>query len=110
MGDFPLEPHYIIDASGSSLDVDKIDSHLFDNLNKSGFIKKHAYGGIEIDTRSFELDGNSGVYAIGQLTQGPIFYVSAIERIVVHSKVIAKNIVDSIKIKSIVDVKEMEYE
>ena len=101
---------YVIDASGSSIDVDKIDSLLFYNLTKSEFIKKHNYGGVKIDTKSFELDGNRGVYAIGQLTQGTIFYVSAIERIVVHSKLIAKNIVNSMHIKNIVDVKEMEYE
>jgi len=38
------------------------------------------------------VDGESGLYALGPLTQGSLFYVSAIERLSLHAKTIASHL------------------
>ncbi len=99
---------YIIDATGTPSDLRCIDSPLIHNLLNSGFITQHEIGGIELNTETHELKNMTGVFAIGQLTWGKIFYVSAMERLLKHACTISSHLVSSLHTEAIVPVEYIQ--
>lgn len=91
----PLTVDYVIDATGTPVELLKIDSPLIQNLLQQSFIAQCEFGGARIDPDTYRLQGQDNIFAIGQLTRGTIFYVSAIERLLVHAEVIASQLVAS---------------
>lgn len=90
--DTALELDYLIDASGTPADVRDIDSRLLHNLMRAGIVSRCEFGGIEVDPATHRLRPSSGIYAIGHLTRGRLFYVSALERLALHASVIAGDV------------------
>lgn len=81
-----LSVDYAIDATGFAGNLARLDSPLIENLLDRGLIRQNSHGGIAINPATHLIDGQRGVYAIGPLTQGSLFYVSAIERLAVHAR------------------------
>ena len=81
-----LSVDYAIDATGFAGNLARLDSPLIENLLDRGLIRQNSHGGIAINPTTHLIDGQRGVYAIGPLTQGSLFYVSAIERLAVHAR------------------------
>lgn len=93
LGSHTLTPDYAIDATGFSGNLARLDSPLVEQLLDAGLISQHRHGGIAVAVDSHEVVGQEGLYAIGPLTQGCLFYVSAIERLVLHAQNIAAHLV-----------------
>jgi uncharacterized NAD(P)/FAD-binding protein YdhS len=85
----------IIDATGHAGNLARLDCPLLDSLIDEGFVRQHPAGGLSIDTATHELTGQRGIYALGPLTQGALFYVSAIERLAVHADAIAGHLLEA---------------
>lgn len=79
----------ILDATGVAGNLARIDSPLIENLIDCGLVRQHELGGIAIDAQSLQVLGQPGLFAIGALTQGALFYVSAVERLLLHAQHIA---------------------
>lgn len=95
VSDSLLELDYVIDATGASGNLAKLDSVLVENLIDSGMLSQYEFGGVAIDPETHQLFEQPGAYAIGPLTQGSLFYVSAMERLVIHAERVAEHIVKS---------------
>ncbi|TKC78939.1 hypothetical protein FAZ69_31360 [Trinickia terrae] len=96
MRDAHVTVDYLIDASGTPADVREIDSPLLDNLLRSRIVARCEFGGIECDPATHRIRPLSNVYVIGQLSRGRVFYVSALERLSIHAKVIAADLTHSL--------------
>ncbi|KAL1872823.1 hypothetical protein Plec18167_006473 [Paecilomyces lecythidis] len=83
-----IETPYVIEATGQECHLDHIDSPLIQSAMKKGFLTPHPAGGIAVDFTS--LRASPGLYAIGSLTSGTHFYVSAIDRIAAHAARVAE--------------------
>ena len=90
--DGTLTLDYAIDATGFSGNLARLDAPLIERLLDQALIKQCPHGGIAVDPTTFMVDGESGLYALGPLTQGSLFYVSAIERLSLHAKTIASHL------------------
>ncbi len=88
---------YVIDATGFSGNLARLDSSLIERLLDQALIKQCPYGGISVDLATLLVEGEPGLYAMGPLTQGSLFYVSAIERLALHANAIASHLVRSPK-------------
>jgi len=84
-----LELDGILDATGVAGNLARIDSPLLENLIDRGLIRQHEFGGIAVDAQNLQVAGQPGLFAIGALTQGALFYVSAIERLALHAQCVA---------------------
>ncbi|KAJ5606301.1 FAD-NAD(P)-binding-domain-containing protein [Penicillium lagena] len=78
-----IEAAYVIEATGQECRLDRIHSPLIQSALKNNLIKTHPSGGIAVNFDS--LSASPGLYAIGSLTRGTHFYVSAIDRIAAHA-------------------------
>lgn len=83
---------YVIDASGASANVTALDSKLVQNLLAKNIVTACEFGGINIDCNTMQVGNYQNIYAIGHLTQGSLFYVASMERLLVHADIIAKGI------------------
>jgi uncharacterized NAD(P)/FAD-binding protein YdhS len=88
----PISVDYVIDATGTPVELRKIDSVLIGNMLRREIIVQCEFGGVQIDPRTHQLENSRGIFVIGHLTRGTIFYVSAVERLLVHADVIASQI------------------
>lgn len=75
---------YIINATGSGFDVNKIKSPLLQNMLKRGEITQHPCGGINVDFDTSQIIKKTNtkserMFLIGPLTRGVHFYTNAIE-------------------------------
>lgn len=95
VSDSLLELDYVIDATGVSGNLAKLDSVLIENMIDSGILSQYEFGGVAIDPETHQLFEQPGAYAIGPLTQGSLFYVSAMERLVIHAERVVEHIVKS---------------
>jgi uncharacterized NAD(P)/FAD-binding protein YdhS len=84
-----LEVDRVIDATGHAGNLARLDCPLLESLIDEGFVRQHPAGGLSIQPHTMELTGQRDLYALGPLTQGPLFYVSAIERLASHADTIA---------------------
>lgn len=89
----PLD--YVIDATGVSGNIGHIDDPLVARLIDNGLLAQHPSGGIRMEPDSFRVEGEPGLFAIGPLTQGSWFYVSAVERLKVHASALTSAMVQS---------------
>ncbi|GAD95746.1 conserved hypothetical protein [Paecilomyces variotii No. 5] len=87
----PIETPYVIEATGQECHLNHIDSPLIRSAMTKGFLTPHPAGGIAVDFTS--LRASPGLYAIGSLTSGTHFYVSAIDRIAAHAARVAEALV-----------------
>lgn len=78
-----IEAPYVIEATGQECSLDRIHSPLIQSALKNTLIRAHPSGGIAVDFDG--LSASPGLYAIGSLTRGTHFYVSAIDRIAAHA-------------------------
>ncbi|KAJ5664886.1 FAD-NAD(P)-binding-domain-containing protein [Penicillium maclennaniae] len=78
-----IEAPYVIEATGQECSLDRIQSPLIQSALKNALITAHPSGGIAVDFE--DLSASPGLYAIGSLTCGTHFYVSAIDRIAAHA-------------------------
>ncbi len=88
---------YIVYATGSPKDPMKSDSKLIRNLVSRGDVQPQQFGGIEIDTDTYQVTTSTGaihegLYASGELTVGNFFFTSAMDIIVRHAMKSAKSI------------------
>ncbi len=84
---------YIVDATGTPSNIYLLDSTLIKNLINGKFISAYESGGVEFNTETHELHNMKGVFVIGPLTYGKIFYTSSIERLMIHANIISSNLV-----------------
>ncbi|KAB8071155.1 FAD-NAD(P)-binding-domain-containing protein [Aspergillus leporis] len=82
-----LEAPYVIEATGQECQLDRIDSPLIQSAVEKGLLKPHPVGGVAVDFNS--LRASPGLYAMGSLTRGTHFYVSAIDRVAAHAARVA---------------------
>ncbi|KAJ5678757.1 FAD-NAD(P)-binding-domain-containing protein [Penicillium macrosclerotiorum] len=82
-----VEASYVIEATGQECHLDRIHSPLIQSTLKNNLATAHPNGGLAVDFDS--LAASPGLYAIGSLTRGTHFYVSAIDRIAAHASRIA---------------------
>ncbi|KAE8394120.1 FAD-NAD(P)-binding-domain-containing protein [Aspergillus alliaceus] len=82
-----LEAPYVIEATGQECQLDRIESPLIQSAVEKGLLTPHPAGGVAVDFNS--LRASEGLYAIGSLTRGTHFYVSAIDRVAAHAARIA---------------------
>lgn len=90
---------YVIYATGSPKDPMKSDSKLIRNMMSKGSITPQPYGGIEIDTTTYQIIDTKGnvhedLFASGELTVGNFFFTSAMDIITRHANKCAKEIFD----------------
>ncbi len=83
---------YVIDATDTPSEITQIDSPLIHNLVQAGLIRQHEFGGVEMNTLTHELENVKGMFILGHLTKGKLFYVSAIERLLVHAQIISRQL------------------
>ncbi|MFE8646979.1 FAD/NAD(P)-binding protein [Sphingomonas sp. NCPPB 2930] len=95
VSDGTLTLDYAVDATGFAGNLTHLDSPLIERLLDRGLVKQCSHGGIAIDPKTHLAHGASGLYAIGPLTQGSLFYVSAIERLAVHAANISAHLAAS---------------
>lgn len=73
----------VINATGSPRTVSELDSELLGNLLRRGTVLAHPFGGIAIDTCSYQVISatgrNSRLFALGELTTGACFFTSALD-------------------------------
>jgi len=93
LGEQTLAVDCAIDATGFSGNLARLESPLIEQLLDDGLVRQHRHGGIAVVPDSHLVEGREGLYAIGPLTQGSLFYVSAIERLVLHARTIATHLV-----------------
>ncbi|MFT4157117.1 MAG: FAD/NAD(P)-binding protein [Microbacterium sp.] len=77
----------VIDASRqASASIASVDTELLTGMRRSGLVVPDAFGGVQVKYGTWEVLSESGnaqnVYAVGSLTQGPRYYVSALDSIV----------------------------
>ncbi|WCM94239.1 FAD/NAD(P)-binding protein [Acidovorax sp. NCPPB 2350] len=92
-GSLPVD--YAIDATGVSGNIGRIEDPLVSRLIDKGMLLQHPGGGIQVHQDSFRVEGEPGLFAIGPLTQGTWFYVSAVERLKIHAHALAHALVHS---------------
>ena len=85
-----IEAPYVIEATGQECSIHRIHSPLIQSALKNTLIMPHPSGGISVNFD--DLSASSGLYAIGSLTRGTHFYVSAIDRIAAHASRIAHSL------------------
>ncbi|MDG9885764.1 FAD/NAD(P)-binding protein [Pseudomonas sp. GD04058] len=95
LGEQTLSPDCAIDATGFSGNLARLASPLIEQLLDAGIVRQHRHGGIAVAPETHEVEGQHGFYAIGPLTQGSLFYVSAIERLVVHAREIVGHLLEA---------------
>ncbi|OOQ89659.1 pyridine nucleotide-disulfide oxidoreductase family protein [Penicillium brasilianum] len=78
-----IEVGHVIEATGQECRLNHIRSPLIQSALKKNLIKAHPRGGIAVDFD--DLSAAPGLYAIGSLTRGTHFYVSAVDRIAAHA-------------------------
>lgn len=78
-----IEAPYVIEATGQECSLERIPSPLLRSALKNTLITPHPRGGISVDFD--DLSASPGLHAIGSLTCGSHFYVSAIDRIAAHA-------------------------
>ncbi|TWU73587.1 hypothetical protein ED733_004917 [Metarhizium rileyi] len=78
-----IETPYVIEATGQECRLDRIRSPLLQSALRKQLLKPHPVGGIDVDFDT--LCASPGIYAIGSLTRGTHFYVSAIDRVAAHA-------------------------
>ncbi|KAJ5148543.1 FAD-NAD(P)-binding-domain-containing protein [Penicillium atrosanguineum] len=88
-----VEAPFVIEATGQECSLNRIQSPLIQSALKNTLITAHPSGGIIVDFDS--LSASPGLYAIGSLTCGTHFYVSAIDRIVAHAARISCSLTQS---------------
>jgi uncharacterized NAD(P)/FAD-binding protein YdhS len=91
----PITVDYVVDATGTPVKLRKIDSPLIRNLTNSDLVTQCEFGGVQINPRTYQLKDHRGIFIIGHLTRGTVFYVSAVERLLVHADVIASQLAAS---------------
>ena len=84
---------YIIDATGTPSSINKLDSALIRNLQASGMIEQHEFGGVNFDFNNHQLQNHHNIFVIGHLTFGVKFYIGAIERLLIHADKIARELI-----------------
>lgn len=82
-----LKAQAIIEAVGQEFDATRVDSELISSLLKQGTVERDSCGGIKVDPSTLQAAEN--IYAIGSLTRGSLFYVTAIDRCAAHAERIA---------------------
>lgn len=74
---------FVINATGSPRTVSELDSELLGNLLRRGTVVAHQFGGIAIDTDSYQVISANGrdsrLFALGELTTGACFFTSALD-------------------------------
>lgn len=104
---------YVIYATGSPKEPIKSDSKLIRNLISRGDIQPQQFGGIEIDTQTYQITSSTGaphqgLYASGELTVGNFFFTSAMDIIVRHATKSAKSIFEQNFIEAEVHTEETQ--
>ncbi len=95
-----MKADFVVNATGSTDDLERIESRLLRQMLADKVIRQHPLGGIDV---SFDdasvIDGNGGkhphFYAIGTLTSGTYFFTSVLELNVKHAHRIARAIASS---------------
>ncbi|EPS28688.1 hypothetical protein PDE_03634 [Penicillium oxalicum 114-2] len=78
-----IEVDHVVEATGQECGLDHISAPLIQSALKKNLFKAQRHGGIAVDLDT--LSAAPGLYAIGSLTRGTHFYVSAIDRIAAHA-------------------------
>jgi len=107
VSDRTLTLDYVIDATGFPGNLARLDSPLIEHLLDRGVVKQYNHGGIAIDPQTHLADGQNSLYVIGPLTQGSLFYVSAIERLAVHAESIAGHLARSRRSSRTCEIREV---
>ena len=91
----------VINATGSPRAVTELDSALLGNLLRRGTVLAHPFGGIAIDTGSYQVISatgrNSRLFALGELTTGACFFTSALDINARHARSCAVQFVRSLE-------------
>jgi uncharacterized NAD(P)/FAD-binding protein YdhS len=105
LGNECVSVDYVVDATGTSQDVTKIDSQLVQNLLNKNILVACEFGGVKINCETMQAHNQNNMYVIGHLTHGSLFYVASMERLLVHAGIIVQNISKKIVLAS--QVKQM---
>jgi uncharacterized NAD(P)/FAD-binding protein YdhS len=75
---------YLVNATGTTFSLDRIDSPLFENMRRRGQMLANPLGGVEVDFSSSQLLYRHGVKSrricfVGPLTKGVHFYTNSFE-------------------------------
>lgn len=103
-----IKVDYLINATGSPLTTDDMESVLIKNLLDSGVIQTHEFGGIDVDFLTSKIINNQGnmlnnLYAIGSVTAGVYFFTSVLALNIKHAFNISTQIIkDVLDVQSIV--------
>lgn len=86
-----LKYDYVINATGSPRDVMSLDSNLIEQMLSRGMMSAHDFGGVQVDTNSYQLINSLGgvqerLYVVGELTSGAFFFTSALDINARHAK------------------------
>jgi uncharacterized NAD(P)/FAD-binding protein YdhS len=82
---------YIVQAIGSPRSIDALDSDLIKNMLKKKYIKKQKYGGIAVNTETYEVlndvaSDKFSIFAAGEITSGTFFFTSAVDIVSRHAR------------------------
>lgn len=90
----------LINATGSSSDLAKMECRLLDNLLKKKFLHSYPVGGALINEQTMQTvssDGGEGIYALGHLVNGLLLDVNSVWFNVRTAAVLCENILFKLK-------------
>ncbi|KMZ13519.1 hypothetical protein BHUM_01422c [Candidatus Burkholderia humilis] len=92
---------YLIWAVGTPRNISKNESQLIQNILKRGIASRHSHGGICIEHAGQRMVGNNGsvqhsLRVVGEITNGELFFVSALEIIANHSQRAVNSLLEQI--------------
>ncbi|ANI99110.1 hypothetical protein A8O14_02780 [Polynucleobacter wuianus] len=96
---------WIINASGPSREISRVDSVLIKNLLESGLILRNPHGGIMLDYESSRIKNNinrelNNFYAIGHLTSGTYYFVSSLDMVSLRARGVVRHLTESLSYDS----------
>ncbi|GGZ20165.1 hypothetical protein GCM10007049_10890 [Echinicola pacifica] len=92
----------LINATGSSSDLDQMDGQLIDNLLRKQYIQPYLVGGAVISERTMQLiapEGGDNIYAVGHLANGILMDVNAVWYNVQTISILVKDVLFRLKNK-----------
>ena len=97
---------YVINATGTCTNINYTRSALIRNMNKSGLLKAHVFGGIEIDfdtSKVKDREGNiqNNIYVVGNLTEGEYLFTSVLDLNIAQGNKVSDLIVNELKTKTL---------
>ncbi len=98
-----IKVKFLVNATGSPVNVDDMQSTLINNMIQRGLVRKHEHGGIYVDFSSATVIDNNGnhvnkLYAIGVITSGVYFFTSVLALNIKHSFMVSNQIISDILI------------